>query len=133
MGPFQGSGGGQAMEDAYILGSLLGHPAVTLKTVPAVLRIYQEIRLPHANEIQRRSAQAAWLMSFQDPLSAPIVDDPSGKWSRECSGDDAGKLWEVGHKIVSLWMWAWSTDIDNDRTRAMDLLEKKLGVIAAPR
>ena len=121
------------MEDAYILGSLLGHPAVTLETVPVVLRIYQEIRLPHANEIQRRSAQAAWLMSFQDPLSAHIVDDPSGKGSKECSGDDVGKLWELGHAIVSLWMWAWSTDIENDREQAIDLLEKRLDIIAVPR
>lgn len=52
MAPFQGSGAGQAVEDAYVLGSLLGHPAVTLKNLPTVLDIYQKIRLPHANEVQ---------------------------------------------------------------------------------
>ena len=126
MAPFQGSGAGQAIEDAYILGSLLGHPKVTLETVSDALKIYEAIRLPHANEVQRRSAQAGWLLSFQDPISAQILDDPSGKVSKECTGDDIGKLWETGHTLITRWMWAWSTDIESDRARAMDLLEKKL-------
>lgn len=126
MAPFQGSGAGQAVEDAYILGSLLGHPLVTLETVPAALKIYEQIRLPHANEVQRRSLRAAWLISFQDPRCARF-DALDGESTVECTGDDTGRLWEIGHEMVTAWMWAWTTDIEDDRAKAIKLLEEKLG------
>lgn len=125
MAPHQGSGAGQAIEDAYVLGSLLGHPSVTLSTLPIALEIYQKIRLPHANDKQRRSAEAALVYSFEDPRFAHF-DAPGGKATRECTGDDAGSLWEMGHALVDGWKWAWTTSVEDDRLRAMNMLEESL-------
>ena len=70
MTPHQGSGAGQAIEDAYILGSVLGSPSVKLRTLPTALKIYEEVRLPSVNDIQRRSAKTemAWQRSFLNPI-----------------------------------------------------------------
>lgn len=126
MSPFNGSGAGQAIEDAYILGSILGHPAVTLETIPIALKLYEEVRLPLANEVQRRSLQAAWIVSFQDPRFAQF-DGPDGETTVECTGDDTGKLWEKGHAMITDWMWAWTTDAEDVHVRAIKQLEEKLG------
>ena len=123
MTPHQGSGAGQAIEDAYVLGSLLGHPSVPLASLPAVLKIYEQVRLPFANEVQRRSAEAAWRQSFQDPMCS-IFDAPDGTRSRECTGDDVGKLWEIGHAAADSLKWNWTTSVEDDRVRAMNLLEE---------
>lgn len=125
MSPFQGSGAGQAIEDAFILGTLLGHPAVTLETVPIALKLYEQLRLPLANEVQRRSLQAAWTVSFQDPRYEDF-DAPDGETTTECTGDDIGRLWEMGHTMITDWMWAWTTDAEDVRVRAIKLLEEKL-------
>lgn len=128
MTPFQGSGAGQAVEDAYMLGLLLGHPDVTLDKVPIALEIYQKIRLPFANRIQRHSELAGWVMSFQDPCSAELIpsrkNDPVG-----CTGEDVGRLWNVWHEvIVANWKWAWTTSAEEENGKALKLLEEQLGV-----
>ncbi|KAJ7770085.1 hypothetical protein B0H16DRAFT_1307283, partial [Mycena metata] len=43
--PHQGTGGGQAIEDAHMLARLLAHPSVVKKNIPAVLELYQKLRL----------------------------------------------------------------------------------------
>lgn len=125
MSPHQGSGAGQALEDAYVLGSLLGDPAVTLETLPTALKIYEEVRLPFARDIQRRSAEAGWRQSFLDPICASF-DTQDGDKSKECTGEDIGKLWEIGHALTDRMRWTWTTDIEDDRVRAMDLLKERL-------
>ena len=123
----QGSGAGQAIEDAYIMGSLLGHPAVTSDKIPIALEIYEQVRLPFAIEVQRRSAQAAWIGSFQDPLTAQF-DAPGGEATVECTGEDVGQLWNVGHQVADNWKWTWTTNAEDDRVRAMKILFEKLGI-----
>lgn len=125
MTPHQGSGAGQALEDAYVLGSLLGHPSVTLDILPVVLEIYEQIRLPFANDVQRRSAESAWRQSFQDPICLKF-DAPGEVRSRECTGGDIGRLWEVGHASADSIKWCWTTDVEDDRVRAMEKLEEFL-------
>lgn len=127
MTPHQGSGAGQAIEDAYILGSLLGHPKVTLDKVQIALEIYQQIRLPFANKIQRLSAEAAWISSFQDPKS-PQFYASKGEVTEECTGDDIGRLWDMQHHLVTNWKWAWASNADDDKENAVALLEEKLQI-----
>ena len=77
MTPFQASGAGQAIEvrppaktvrrspeadsplpilqDAFVLGTLLGHPSASLSTMPALLSVYDVVRRPFAQEVQRLS------------------------------------------------------------------------------
>ena len=117
MTPHQGSGAGQAIEDAYVLGSLLGHPSVTLATLSSALKVYQKIRLSFANEVQRRSAEAAWRQSFLDPKYAHL--------GRECTPNDVGLLWEIGHESAESMKWTWTTEIEDDRQRGMKLFDEQ--------
>ena len=125
MPPFQGSGAGQAIEDAYVLGSVLGHPSITAANLPAALKIYEQIRLPHANNVQRHSEEAAAVFGFQDPRFAHF-DAPGGEHTRVCTNEDVGQLWEIGHALTNKWKWAWTTSVEDDRLRAMRLLDEKL-------
>ncbi|PSR73284.1 hypothetical protein PHLCEN_2v10862, partial [Hermanssonia centrifuga] len=64
MTPHQGTGAGQAIEDACVLASLLGHPSTTLDTLSCALKAYEEIRLPFANNVLMRSRLAGLLYEF---------------------------------------------------------------------
>lgn len=55
MTPHQGLGGGQGVEDAYILARLLGHPEMTASDVPQALKIYDTIRRPASQTVSRQS------------------------------------------------------------------------------
>lgn len=125
MEPHQGSGAGQAIEDAYILGALLTHPRVTRATLRIALDAYQQVRLPRANDVQRRSVINGHLYDFRDNRFAHFVS-PDGLSTINCTSEDAGRLWEIGHASVESWKWAWTTSIEDDRRYAMDLLEGRL-------
>lgn len=126
MTPHQAAGAGQAIEDAYILGSLLGHSSVTLDSLPIALKVYEQVRLPFANEVQRRSAEAAWRQSLQDPSMCAFLDVQGTDKSKECTGDDVGKLWEIGHAITDRMKWIWTSSAEDDRVQAMKVLEERL-------
>ncbi|KAG6876962.1 hypothetical protein C0993_011576, partial [Termitomyces sp. T159_Od127] len=55
MVPHQGVGGGQAIEDAHILGRLLAHEKTNHSNLSKVLEIYQKVRLPQAQAAAQRS------------------------------------------------------------------------------
>ena len=122
MTPFLGAGAGQAVEDAYVLGAILAHPLVTLKTLPQALKIYERIRLPFANNIQRSSAMAGDVVMFHDErfahLATPTSRDGQGKLDI-----DPGKLWEVGNAYLELLKWSWVTDVEEDKARAIAQLD----------
>ena len=105
------------MEDAYILAAILSNPLVKLDNVAAALKIYEEVRLPHGNDVQRRSALAGDILTLNDSRFAHLA-----------KADDAspGMLWEVGHAAIDLWKWTWVTDIEDDRKSAIRLLEDRL-------
>ncbi|KAI5119670.1 hypothetical protein M0805_007760 [Coniferiporia weirii] len=125
MTPFQGSGAGQAIEDAFILGALLTHPLTTLSTLCVALKVYEEVRLPHANMVQRLSAENARLYHFDDPRTSGLGSDGHGAQPNAPQAD-AGKLWEVGHTMVENWKWAWTTDAEDDRKRAIALFTERV-------
>lgn len=55
MTPHQGAGGGQAIEDAYVLAALLAHPGVDRETLGRALEAYDAVRVPVAQEVARKS------------------------------------------------------------------------------
>ena len=118
MSPAQGSGAGQAIEDAYILATLLAHPRTTIATLPTALKVYEEVRLPNANEVMRRSALSADIASYNDPRFADISDGSSKEV-------DSGRLWDMGHAQMDNWKWAWTTSVDGDEARAIKMLEER--------
>ena len=125
MSPAQGSGAGQAIEDAYILATLLAHQRTTRATLATALKVYEEVRLPHANEVMRRSALSADIGSYNDPRFSDIVDGSS-------KGVDVGRLWDMGHAQMENWKWAWTTSIDGDEARAIKMLEERTTVPNRP-
>ena len=120
MSPGQGSGAGQAIEDAYVLGSLLSDPSTTRETLPAVLKVFEEVRLPFANNVLRGSDRMSSLVSFGDPRSSALAEKDHAQL-------DAAELWEMGHLVLEEWKWCWTTHVEDDRKRAMALLREKTG------
>lgn len=98
MTPHQGLGGGQGIEDAYILARLIAHPQATATNLPDVLRIYDSIRRPFSQEVARRSFTVGLIYGFLDPNSREVPLKQTGeefiascRWLLE--GDGVEKEW----------------------------------------
>jgi salicylate hydroxylase len=89
------SGAGQAIEDAYILGRILSHPSTSLTNIPQVLRFYQEIRLPFANNIVQQARLTGLMYEFNAP----------GHYDGERGADEQAELKKVGETIEKQWEW----------------------------
>jgi salicylate hydroxylase len=101
MVPFQGSGAGQSIEDAYLLMTVLGHKSTTLETVPRALAIYDKLRRPFSSEVARRSMRSGQLCTFQEDVP----------------------LHELGDTITKVREWAWLTNLDDALEEAVRLVE----------
>ncbi|KAF5349393.1 hypothetical protein D9758_015518 [Tetrapyrgos nigripes] len=55
MTPHEGSGAGQAIEDAYLLATVLGHPRTNSTNVHHTLSVYDSIRRPLAYDVMEHS------------------------------------------------------------------------------
>ncbi|KAF8996048.1 salicylate 1-monooxygenase [Cyathus striatus] len=120
MMPRQGSGGGQAIEDAYFLGSLLGHPSTTKETLPLVLSIYDKYRRPFSMDVANRSFVNGQYYTFANDQFDYIG----------CTVEEkATRLKEVGEAITTNWEWAWFTTIDESLGAAMDELTAQNGTL----
>ncbi|KAJ7591783.1 hypothetical protein C8J56DRAFT_1162439 [Mycena floridula] len=67
MTPHQGVGGGQALEDAHILGRLLSHPLATKAKIPEILKLYEKIRLGPTQLATEKSRMNGLLYQFNHP------------------------------------------------------------------
>ncbi|KAI0769448.1 FAD/NAD-P-binding domain-containing protein [Trametes elegans] len=106
MTPNQGAGAGQAIEDAFILAELLGHPSTTLSSLSGALAVYEAVRLPMDNHVLRGSRVSGDMYEFNGPL-----------------GDDLPRLGtQIGHQ----WDWLWETTPEGERERAFTLLAQKV-------
>ncbi|KAI0787948.1 FAD/NAD-P-binding domain-containing protein [Fomes fomentarius] len=117
MPPNFGAGGGQSIEDAYILGRLLADRRVSVAHMPAVLRIYEDIRLPFANDISRRAREVGLMYEFNAPgfygcATAAVTDghtDVDGKLEQ---AQETERLDQLGEAIQKMWEWQWTEGID---------------------
>ncbi|RDX42130.1 FAD/NAD-P-binding domain-containing protein [Lentinus brumalis] len=105
MPPNFGAGGGQAIEDAYVLGRLLASPHVSLAHIPAVLRIYERVRLPFANDVSRRSREVGLMYEF----NAPGYYDGSPTTEEH----ERAQLDTLGEAIGEMWQWQWTESVDS--------------------
>ncbi|KAH7883088.1 FAD/NAD(P)-binding domain-containing protein [Phlebopus sp. FC_14] len=101
MMPFQGSGAGQSIEDAYLLATVIGHRSTTLEDLPRALSIYDKLRRPFSRDVALRSKLSGQLCSLQEdvPLS------------------------RLGEVITKNWEWAWLSELDGaleDATRMLN-------------
>ena len=123
MTPHQGSGAGQAIEDAYVLAALLAHPSTTLEKVAVALKVYEMVRLQHANGVMRGSAMNGRLYEFADPRFAHLAVNTDGS-TRVVDAANASTLLGVGQAIKECTRWRWETDVEDDKRRAIELLEE---------
>ena len=90
------------MQDAYILGRILGDPRTTLSRVPAALRVYEAVRLPFARTVVRDAHTAGRMYEFN---GGPGLYD--GVDADEA--DTRARLAELERAIVEIWEWQWKT------------------------
>ncbi|KAJ7289283.1 hypothetical protein C8J57DRAFT_428970 [Mycena rebaudengoi] len=114
MAPHQGSGAGQAIEDAYILATALGHRSTTRETLPRALRVFDEVRRPAATAVMEKSRMAGRYFSFDvdgvdfDRLAGPQLWD---------------KLQKLAGVVTQNWEWTWTTSVDTSIQEALRMLE----------
>ncbi|KAJ6614102.1 hypothetical protein B0H10DRAFT_175574 [Mycena sp. CBHHK59/15] len=114
MAPHQGSGAGQAIEDAYILATVLGHRSTTRETLERALRAFDEVRRPAAAGVQERSRMAGRYFSFDvDGLDFDHLAGPQ-LWDR---------LQMLAAAFTKNWEWTWTTSVDSSVQDALRLLE----------
>ncbi|KAF9010481.1 FAD/NAD-P-binding domain-containing protein [Cyathus striatus] len=101
MTPHQGAGAGQAIEDAFILSSLLAQASP--KNVGAALAAYETVRLSAANEVLRESYRSGMMYEFISEF-----------------GEDYERL---GPAIQKQWDWIDRTTPEQDRMRALELFK----------
>lgn len=112
MQPFQGSGAGQAIEDAYVLASLLGRAAESRMSLDSALRLYDDIRRPVAQDVACRSRRAGMYYHHLIPPTDATGGLPSLLVHDEDSEPAAiEKLGRLGDLLAWEWQWAWTREI----------------------
>ncbi|KAF7430636.1 hypothetical protein PC9H_006345 [Pleurotus ostreatus] len=112
MTPHQGVGGGQAIEDAHLLGRLLAHPKTTKDNLPVVLQIYQDIRLPFAQQKAERSRLNGLMYEFNHPDF-----QVNSKSSRD-------EMESLGKAVGETFGWLAKGGCDDDWMEAEERLNK---------
>ncbi|KZP08336.1 FAD/NAD(P)-binding domain-containing protein [Athelia psychrophila] len=115
MTPHQGSGAGQAIEDAYILAALLAHPKCTRSSLPRVLQIYDEVRRPKASTVWHRSRTSGLIYELGGAGCEHL-----GMHDDNVSSEMLAK--RVGKAAEENCEWAWKTSAEEDRERAVSML-----------
>lgn len=105
MCPHLGSGFGQGIEDALLLGRLLRHPSIDSFNVQEALRVYDRVRCPRANMVLTRSA---WAGEVYESLP--------------CKADDNTKFETLHSSLAVLWEPVWRHDLQEHLATAMDML-----------
>ncbi|TFK33081.1 hypothetical protein BDQ12DRAFT_658445 [Crucibulum laeve] len=111
MTPHQGVGGGQAIEDAHILGQLLSHVRTTNTTLPEILKIYEKIRLPQAQIAWQKSRTNGLIYEFMHPDFQHIQP-----------GAQEEELKELGEAINESFGWLAEGGCYEDWSRAEELV-----------
>jgi salicylate hydroxylase len=112
--PHQGTGAGQAIEDAYILSTVLGHRLTTRETISRALRIYDHIRRPFSHNAQERARLNGQYFTFN---------------CKEMNFDNIPerelipKLKILGQTFSKNWEWVWTTSIVTSVVETIRLLE----------
>ncbi|KAH0831346.1 hypothetical protein J3R83DRAFT_14007 [Lanmaoa asiatica] len=103
--PFQGSGAGQSIEDAYLLATALGHPSTKLETIPHALAVYDKLRRPFSSDVALRARMNGQLSAWQ-------------------AGDIP--LTKLGKTMTKNWEWAWLSELDGALHDAVEMLDSKI-------
>ncbi|KAL0577537.1 hypothetical protein V5O48_004435 [Marasmius crinis-equi] len=112
--PHQGTGAGQAIEDAYILAELLGHPLTTRGTIPRALRAYDSVRRPWAQDIAEKARLNGHCLA---------LDFEGFDFDGASSGAVERTLRKMGGFLADNWRWCWDSSAQKSLEDAICLLE----------
>lgn len=118
MVPHQSAGGGQAIEDAYVISKALAEYLErrarrdNTVTLEKWMGLYQSVRLPRAQRVQETSREAGYLYQLQLP-------EMEGK-----SYDDCLPILVEGVKNRFKWIWTEDLDVAYEKAK-MEMLEKE--------
>ncbi|CCL98472.1 uncharacterized protein FIBRA_00470 [Fibroporia radiculosa] len=118
MTPHQGSGAGQAFEDAFILANILSQPTVTLETLPQALQVYDAIRRPFSQNVQAMSRITGTVYDLNDKVVEELVGHDG--ISKPLS---VNELEILGQKVEDLMSWLRSTSALDERAAALEMLK----------
>ncbi|EXJ68584.1 uncharacterized protein A1O5_08378 [Cladophialophora psammophila CBS 110553] len=109
MTPHQGAGAGQAIEDGYILGRALQDHFRTSSSrqdsLEAWADVYQAVRLPRAQKVQRTSRDAVEVYQAQADIMKDLPFD-------QC-------VPEIHRRVIGRMRWVWTDDIDAEYDQAV--------------
>jgi salicylate hydroxylase len=101
--PHQGAGAGQALEDAYILSTLLGDSMTqSASDIPTAFKAYDAIRRPRSQKVVSTSRACGLTYAFQGP-----------------AGDDVEK---IGEELLQRYKWIWEEDMEKQAELAKAVL-----------
>ena len=107
-----GAGAGQAIEDGYILGRALqdylqSSPSSSAEkdTLQAWTQVYQDVRLPRAQKVQRGSRDAVEIYQAQADIMKDLPFD-------QC-------VPEIHKRVINRMRWIWTDDIDAEYDEAV--------------
>ncbi|KAJ7080838.1 FAD/NAD-binding domain-containing protein [Mycena epipterygia] len=116
MTPHQGVGGGQAIEDAHILGRLLAHPLATKEKISAILKLYEDLRLSPTQEVAEKSRVNGTMYEFNHPNF--LFNDPTHP-----DGPSREELEELGNAVGLSFTWLADGNIEEDWAESEEKLK----------
>ncbi|THU93322.1 FAD/NAD(P)-binding domain-containing protein [Dendrothele bispora CBS 962.96] len=117
MTPHQGVGGGQAIEDAYILARILTYKTTTKSTLVAALKVYDEIRRPPSQYAAEVSRSNGMMYEYNHPDF--VYNSPGHP-----DGPSREELEKMGQALGKTFLWLAQGHIRDDWIKAQEMLEK---------
>jgi salicylate hydroxylase len=105
--PHLGAGAGQAVEDAYVLGSLLLSEIKTVDDIEKVFRAYEFVRIERSQKVVAESEFVGRL------------------WDKEVPEFEADYA-SIGAKFDAILEWVWNEDVAGEVDRAKEWLSKNI-------
>jgi len=111
MTPHQGVGGGQAIEDAHILGRLLAHPSADKSKIPSILKLHESLRRSRTQSAAEKSRENGMMYEFNHPSF--LFNDPSHP-----DGPSREELEALGNAVGESFAWLAEGDVEEDWAEA---------------
>ncbi|KAF4964433.1 hypothetical protein FSARC_7619 [Fusarium sarcochroum] len=101
--PFQGAGAGMAVEDALVLGKILGH-VEKAEEIQLAFEAFSRARVERTQKLVKTSREAGHI------------------WHFETEGDDIDKIKAI---MKDRMTWIWEKDLEEDISEAITWLEER--------
>ncbi|KAH8112076.1 FAD/NAD-binding domain-containing protein [Phellopilus nigrolimitatus] len=103
--------------DAYVLGRLLALPSVTPANIPEVLKIYDTVRRPFANDVVERSLTIGFLYELERNHLPPGID------AAKLEAGEREELKKLVEEAYRIWSVHWERTPEEDWVRAREMAD----------